>query len=195
MSVCLTTSPKLGSGTQSCIHRRSTPLDSHGVSREVEYEEDLPLCSEVERKKIRGLLEDVARHVKWAVVDSPDSGAVTQQAGDEKRILPECPYGYKSTVEISKSIYDTLADASRKADDLPLLIILRFEFAVMMIHELAHLVHNFAFGKLDREPSFGSSGVVEIGFEVENRLFGGHLCRMYDDIDDAGEPVVQIQGH
>lgn len=159
----------------------------------VQYDTQLPAIDEEDKKAIRDVLDQLSMNIIWCVRDFPDEGAVTNQVGDEHVELPECPYGYKSIVEISAKTYDALADATAK-EDLPLLLTLRFQFAVMLVHEVGHLVHNFMFGKLDREPSLRRSGVAELGFEMESRLFEV-LTRMFTHVDPNGEETLQIHKH
>lgn len=112
------------------------------------------------------------------------AGATTEQIGSNDIILPECPNGFKSIIHISRSAYDALAQATADPDDVPRLLTLRFEFAVMLVHELMHAIHNLLRGRLDHEPFLGPDvRTAERGYEVEAALFGGHLRRMFAEGD------------
>lgn len=65
----------------------------------------------------------------------------------------------------------------------------------MLAPEIAHVAHKFAFGKLGHEPCFEATGVAQVGFESENRLFGGHPTRMFAHIYPAGGDTLQNHKH
>lgn len=161
----------------------------------VQYASRIIPADKNEQGKIQAFLNDVADNTVWTVKDVPGCEAVTDQVGKKDVQLPECPYGHKSIIQISKIKYDALASAHSRGDDVPLLLTLRFEFAVMLTHEVAHAAHNFRFGKLDHEPAFGKAGVAELGFELESCLFGGHLARLYTHVDPAGTETLQVHRH
>lgn len=134
-------------------------------------------------------LAHLAKHMRFVVTDGIVGGACTEQLGDNDIVLPECPDGFKSLVRIRRSMYDELAAATNDAEDLPCLMMLRFEFAVMLVHELTHALHNLRRGRLEHEPYIGDNAVSKLGFEMERILFGGHLTRIFPE----GDPQCQGQ--
>jgi hypothetical protein len=91
--------------------------------------------------------------------------------------------GEKSRIYISASMYDTLRDA-QGTNDIPLLLKLQFEFAVTLVHEIGHALDNLCHGQLAWNHFCGDSIVCETGFELENRLFGGHLTMFCEGWED-----------
>jgi len=94
--------------------------------------------------------------------------------------------GHRSRIKYSADLLETLTQAiiktpakkknKRKQEDIPLLLTWRFIFAVQLAHEVCHALvyakdgHNPEF---DTEPFFAKATTAEVGFAMEEILFGG----------------------
>lgn len=59
---------------------------------------------------------------------------------------------------------------------LECLVVLRFNFAVHLVHELAHALVNATIGTPPAEPYYKDNLMSEAGIALENQLFGGKVC-------------------
>lgn len=116
-----------------------------------------------------------------------DTGATTVIAmdtltKDNRYTHPFYPAtGRGSFINYSPKYYRQL-DRATKQDpvDWPLLRSMQFLFAVALVHEVSHAVYNARMGDVEYEPFFGDSLVSEVGYEAEDRLFGGHLRMLWE---------------
>lgn len=151
--------------------------------------------TEKDRGFIRQWLVHLSKYTEIVVSKDIETGATTTQLGENHIFEEECPDGFSSTVSISSKMYNALVEATKDPNDVPRLLMLRFEFAVMLVHEMTHALHNIRRGRLDHEPFIGDSEVSELGYEMENELFGGHLTRLYSDGDPDDKQNVVLHKH
>lgn len=81
--------------------------------------------------------------------------------------------GLTSRIDYSADLQQTL---TRVTTDIPLLLARRFTFAVQLAHEVCHALVNAKDGHrswLDVEPFFDGALTAEVGFTLEEKLFGG----------------------
>jgi len=87
--------------------------------------------------------------------------------------------GHRSRIEYSRELLKTLTQASKpsaRKQDRPLLLAWRFIFAVQLAHEVCHALVCAKDGhksELDTEPFFPKATTAEVGFTMEETLFGG----------------------
>jgi hypothetical protein len=94
--------------------------------------------------------------------------------------------GHRSRIKYSADLLETLTQATnktptkkrgkKKQDDIPLLLTWRFIFAVQLAHEVCHALVYAKDGhksEFDTEPFFAKATTAEVGFAMEEILFGG----------------------
>jgi hypothetical protein len=87
--------------------------------------------------------------------------------------------GHRSRIEYSAALLETLTKATKasaKKQDVPLLLAWRFMFAVQLAHEVCHALMYAKDGhkeEFDTEPFFPKATTAEVGFTMEETLFGG----------------------
>lgn len=114
-----------------------------------------------------------------------------REYGEGGYAIPQekCAKGrWSSVIHLSVQTIDDLKEAENNSEDVPLLLSLRFQLAITLVHELAHAVMMYSEGdaflkwtheKHKFEPFFGPDLVSETGFELERNLFDGHLTRLW----------------
>ena len=85
-----------------------------------------------------------------------------------------------SRVTYGQALLDDLRRSTRRGD-IAAMLVLRTQFAVLLAHETVHALVSICNGDDDSEPLFYKALVGEVGFEFEQRLFGGVLQRMLDN--------------
>jgi hypothetical protein len=95
--------------------------------------------------------------------------------------------GRRSTIHYGPGLLETLTEAEttfRQKGDTPLLLAWRFTLAVQLAHEACHALVFAKDGRLpafDTEPFFPGAQWSEIGFTMEEALFGGHFTFVWED--------------
>ncbi|KXT08446.1 hypothetical protein AC579_5611 [Pseudocercospora musae] len=145
-----------------------------------------------ERSLVQQRLIDLADYVAFQTIDDPNHGAYLREVdwvigtGLPKNTYPGA-WGEKSAILISRQRLDELRAAyEAEQGDFPCLLYAQFDLAITLVHELAHAYRNLMHGMFDPEgcePFFGDSVVAEVGFELEKRLFGGRIERLWPKID------------
>lgn len=145
-----------------------------------------------ERSLVQQRLIDLADYVAFQTIDDPNQGAYLREVdwaigtGLPKNTYPGA-WGEKSAILISRQRLDELKAAhGAQQKDVPYLLYAQFDLAITLVHELAHAYRNLMHGMFDpegREPFFGDAVVAEVGFELEKRLFGGRIERLWPNID------------
>ncbi|KAK3677893.1 hypothetical protein LTR78_001988 [Recurvomyces mirabilis] len=117
-----------------------------------------------------------------------DVFAHTSRARDESKILAR---GEKSTITIASATFGRLKRATQaRPVDVPESLQVRFDFAVLLVHEICHAFLNALEGKSGYEPFFGSkAAIAEIGFEAERSEAGEHGGGC-----EGGEEVSKLEG-
>lgn len=139
-------------------------------------------------RKRDAALQDVARMVRFVSDTKFDNGAVTVR--ERRPIQPASelfPKARASKIRYSDALYQRLYNATRTTSDAALILVCRFEFAIMLVHEICHALVNAKEGDLGSEPFFHNSDFAEAGFELEDRLFGGHFSILFDAENDDGD--------
>ena len=144
-------------------------------------DETVPITP-ADRIRIRNLLKALSDNIYYRL-DKTIDHALTHSLTDEKVTDKAFSKGERSRVVIPARMYDSLRKA-KACKDVPLLLKLQFEFAVMLVHEISHAMDNLCHGQLGWHHFFGDSVICETGFEIENRLFGGHLTMIFEDWED-----------
>ncbi|KAK5111839.1 hypothetical protein LTR85_011737 [Meristemomyces frigidus] len=93
--------------------------------------------------------------------------------------------GIGSTISYSSADYSRLV-TMQGTNDWPLLRTTQFQWAIMLVHEVCHALINAREGDVEWEPFFYGKQVAEVGFEMEYRLFGGHVDNLY-----AGDATIR----
>lgn len=105
--------------------------------------------------------------------------------------------GIRSTIRYSPELLKTLTDATKnltKTQDVPLLLTWRFAFAVHLAHETCHaltLAKDGHLPELDTEPFFPKAITAEVGFTMEETLFGGLPTLLWDNEQPGTEDAHQ----
>lgn len=137
-------------------------------------------------------LAALARMIRFVRDNSVNEGGVTDP-DDRMPTDTYFPHGVGSTIRYAGGTYQKMVDA-RTRGDWPLLRILQFEFAIMLVHEVCHALFNAREGDVPWEPFFKNSKVAEVGFEMECRLFGGHIQNLWRDADAVYKPAAPAGG-
>lgn len=126
-------------------------------------------------------LNQLAKHCHYRITKQVANQGSTIPL-DQKHRVARYSTGCKSEMRISRTDYNKLIKVTEtRSTDVPYLLALQFEMAVLLLHELVHACWYFVNGSEDKNPFFGDSIINELGFEMENQLFGGHLTRIYGD--------------
>jgi hypothetical protein len=94
--------------------------------------------------------------------------------------------GRGSTIFYCPKLLSMLTHATRTfpaTQDVPLLLAWRFHFAVLLAHEACHALVFAKDGfmdELDTEPFMPNAVTAEIGFTMEETLFGGHFAFLWE---------------
>lgn len=143
------------------------------VYREADLKTDQPL-SQKEQDQVDTAFKFLAGALTYQIDETGADSPTTVQTDP----VPDYQ-GYRSIIKIPSAMIKALENA-HKGPDVPKLLILRFELAVALVHEVSHALRNLYSGKLDREPFIGhESALGEVGFEMEKRMFGGIITRLY----------------
>lgn len=95
--------------------------------------------------------------------------------------------GNGGTIYYDTDMYLDLLKATRtplKSSDVPNLLILRFQFAITLVHEVMHALQDAIYGELDTDPFHGGDQLAETGFKAECTLFDGQ----FDVLSSARSP-------
>lgn len=130
---------------------------------------------------VKRSLNQLAKHCHYRIAKEVENQGTTAPLNQTHQIA-RYPSGCKSEMRISRIGFDKLVEVAGKSPiDVPYLLTLQFEMAVLLLHELVHACWHFVNGSEGQNPFFGDSIINELGFEMENVLFGGHLTRIYHD--------------
>ena len=147
-----------------------------------DLDETVPITP-ADRIRVRKLLKTLSDNIYYRVDDKADAHAITHSLINDKVPDKSFSKGERSRVKISVNIYNALRTA-QCGKDAALLLRLQFEFAVVLVHEIGHALDNLCHGQLTWHHFFGENAICETGFEIENRLFGGHLTMVYEGWED-----------
>jgi len=106
--------------------------------------------------------------------------------------------GHRSRVEYSLELLERLEKASRPSSskqDKPLLLVWRFTLAVQLAHEVCHVLVNAKDGRLKRfhaEPFFHNALTAEVGFAMEETLFGGSPALLWPEEQPDDEQATRV---
>lgn len=120
----------------------------------------------------------------------------TTETLDEQRQPTEQLEGLSSIVWYSPRVLEILTQATnnlQKTGDVPLLA-WRFTFAVQLAHEVCHALvfaHDGHRVDMVTEPFFPGDKTAEIGFKMEDTLFGGHFAFLWNDDDPSREGALK----
>ncbi|KAF7186111.1 hypothetical protein HII31_12572 [Pseudocercospora fuligena] len=146
--------------------------------------------SKGDRAMVQQRLQQLAANVHFTLDPNVDHGVRTREDWDPVSIpslrsasKPQpVKYGFQSTVRIAYDTYTELEQitAATFPPDVPMQLAKHFEFAVTLLHEIAHMYRNFMLGGFSNqadvgEPFLGEGLLSELGFELESRLLGGHI--------------------
>ncbi|KAK4543533.1 hypothetical protein LTR36_005428 [Oleoguttula mirabilis] len=126
--------------------------------------------------------------VKFKASEDSTFGGGTLALDRPKGFIPLHRSEWPSQITYSRKQYDELVKLARSDEDPAYLLVLRWEFAMILAHEAAHALtygqsfigkqrHNEAY--MDRDPM--KAPVAEAGFELEVRQAGGHVARLYHE--------------
>ncbi|GAB7326075.1 hypothetical protein MBLNU13_g10101t1 [Cladosporium sp. NU13] len=106
--------------------------------------------------------------------------------------------GHRSKIEYSLALLRLLEKASKlppSKRDKPLLLVWRFTFAVQLAHEVCHALTNAKDGRLKAfgtEPFFHGALTAEVGFTIEEALFGGSPSLLWADEQPNDEDATRV---
>ncbi|CAK4030469.1 Hypothetical predicted protein [Lecanosticta acicola] len=98
----------------------------------------------------------------------------------EPALAKAFPRGVRSRIAVSRKLYDELSDRTKAAQvrNRPSrsLLILQFQLAKLLLHELGHALSNAVQGNTSYGESFHRDcDLAEMGYALENAVFGGVL--------------------
>ncbi|KAM0716065.1 hypothetical protein Q7P37_008579 [Cladosporium fusiforme] len=109
--------------------------------------------------------------------------------------------GVRSVTTYSAAIQDILLNEAnriqqnrRRQPDMPLLLAYRFSFAVELAHEVCHALAFARDGRsrdIETDPFLPDHPVAELGFAMEQTLFGGHFNMLWDEPETPTEQSQQ----
>ena len=148
--------------------KKDTNTSKIKVRRGVRLEEDRV-------RRDAGLLE-VATMVKFIHDRGLPDGAMSEQERLPLQPPSEWFTNARATkIKYSDALFQKLYNATTVSGGVALVLAYRFELALMLVHEVCHALVNAKEGNLSSEPFFYGSDFAEVGFELEDRLFGGHF--------------------
>lgn len=106
--------------------------------------------------------------------------------------------GHRSRVEYSLTLLKRLEKASKPSpskQDKPLLLAWRFTLAVQLAHEVCHVLTNAKDGRLKAfhaEPFFHNALTAEVGFVMEETLFGGSPALLWPEERPDEEQATRV---
>jgi hypothetical protein len=106
--------------------------------------------------------------------------------------------GHRSNVEYSLAQLRLLTKASKgpvAKRDIPLLLVWRFTLAVSLAHEVCHalvLAKDGHSRQFDTEPFFHGALTAEVGFAMEEKLFGGSPSLLWADEQPNAAGATQV---
>jgi hypothetical protein len=106
--------------------------------------------------------------------------------------------GHRSRVEYSRTLLRRLEKASKPSSskqDKPLLLVWRFTLAVQLAHEVCHALVNAKDGRLKAfhaEPFFPDALTAEVGFAMEETLFGGSPALLWAGEQPDDEQATRV---
>lgn len=161
-----------------------------------QYPADPRPVSPKDIRMIDATLDEFAEFVSFTFAKARFRGSAftdavpnTRPGSTQSKHLP----GICSETKLSRASLDALVKATKqfaRTLDTPLLVTLRFNLAVELMHEACHALNIAKDGHLasnDTEPFFPGAMTAEIGFAVEEALFGGHYTMLWDG-DAAQDP-------
>lgn len=165
------------------IAKHQQPLENLG-GREVGYTADdtanVVLNSRGAKTHVRMALRELARLIKFVPDNEVDNGLTRPTGRPTTRSAAFSDQQRRSLVRFGGELYKSLREAHHAArPDAVHLRALQFELAVTLAHEVVHALVNAAEGYLNREPFLHGASLAEVGFEAEQRWFGGHLARKF----------------
>lgn len=98
---------------------------------------------------------------------------------DTLRCVISCPEPIYQALAAEHKLEARMHTKMLNKNDWALLRTLQLEFAITMVHEVAHALFYALQGDQAYEPFFGDAAVSEVGFELEWRLFGGRITRLF----------------
>lgn len=123
----------------------------------------------------------LAEHVRFKIGGLEEDVHGETEAGTAG-LIPLFPYGYKSIITLSSSLYDAVLGRHPCEKDAN---IAKLHVAIILLHELGHAAHNMLFGPYKCEDFRETSNVAEAGFEYISRIFGANLEFELDYPDPA----------
>ena len=106
--------------------------------------------------------------------------------------------GHHSRVEYSLALLRRLEEASKppsSKQDKPFLLVWRFSLAVQLAHEVCHALINAKDGRLKAfhaEPFFHGALTAEVGFAMEETLFGGSPALLWQEEQPDDEQATRV---
>ena len=106
--------------------------------------------------------------------------------------------GHRSKVEYSLELLRRLEKASKPSpskQDKPLLLVWRFTLAVQLAHEVCHVLVNAKDGRsknFHAEPFFHNALTAEVGFAMEETLFGGSPALLWPEEQPDDEQATRL---
>lgn len=147
------------------------------------------------------LLQEVWQQLTLFVTFRAKPGRTSHDATtemiDERRQPTKQLEGLSSIVWYSPAVLEILTKATvnlQATGDTPLLLAWRFTFAVQLAHEACHALLFARDGHRDAmatEPFFPGDKTAEVGFKMEDTLFGGHFALMWNNNELNTEHALQ----
>lgn len=148
------------------------------------------ILTAAQRERIINALDNLRTRVTFTL-RSDVNEVQTVPAPDRNPAIARRPEyfadGVASEVQVGRNMFNQLRDATNSvtsrstAGDIAILRIRQFEMVVMVAHEVSHSMQYARSGRPAAESHYGrKSAMAETGFEMEERLFGGHPILLYD---------------
>ena len=152
------------------------------VGLEIPHSE-LITTKKTDGRRAQELLKHLSQSITYALDSATKDHGATESIQDKHFIDSKFPNGEKSKVKIAASLYEDLKKA-QGTEDTPYLFYLQVNLAITLVHEIGHAVDNLAHGKLWHGHFLGENIIREAGFDIETRLFGGHLTTLFGSKTD-----------
>jgi hypothetical protein len=141
-------------------------------------QEELTKTKRTDGRRAQDLLIHLSNSISFALDTMVEEHGITESIPNKKHVDSKFPHGEKSKVKIAASLYHDLENA-QGTEDTPYLLNLQVDLAITLVHEIGHAIDNQAHGKWWHGHFLGENIIREVGFDVETRLFGGHLTTLF----------------
>lgn len=181
---------RIVTGTKHLIALPEFVLEPDGTwSQQFAYPQPQAAKQAANKRLASNALTRLADLVKFVADDECETGGGTKCISPPDGFLSHDPNEYHSTISYSSKAYNDLRRYSKSGTggDPAYVTVLTFELAATLSHEAMHAL-TFSQRNDDIPPVYFSADareapIAEIGFEFDQRLYGGCIERLYKDKD------------